>query len=46
MLGAESGLAEADVDTTDERVLAEFLDQHGNTLIVIRSGRPEIQGVV
>jgi hypothetical protein len=32
-----SGIAELDVDTPDERVLADALDRHGHTPIIIRT---------
>ena len=37
LLGRENGIAELDVDTKDDRVLADALDRHGDTQIVIRS---------
>jgi len=33
-----SGVSEGDVDSRDERILADFLDRHGQTKIIIRSG--------
>lgn len=36
-LGRRSGLTILDIDTPDERVLADALDRHGSTPIVVRS---------
>jgi primase-like protein/bifunctional DNA primase/polymerase-like protein len=38
MGGSRNGVTVLDVDTTDERVLADALDRHGNTPIIVRSG--------
>lgn len=38
MAGSRTGLTVLDVDTTDERVLADALDRHGQTPIIVRSG--------
>lgn len=37
LLGASSRITELDVDSTDARVLADALDRHGHTPIVIRT---------
>jgi hypothetical protein len=38
MAGRRTGLTVLDVDTTDERVLADALDRHGHTPVIVRSG--------
>jgi Bifunctional DNA primase/polymerase, N-terminal len=38
MAGRRTGLTVLDVDTTDERVLADALDKHGRTPVIVRSG--------
>jgi Bifunctional DNA primase/polymerase, N-terminal len=38
MAGRRTGLTVLDVDTTDERVLADALGRHGQTRIIVRSG--------
>lgn len=38
MLGQHSGLTVVDVDSADDRVLADALDRHGRTPILVRSG--------
>ena len=38
MCGKRNGITVLDVDTTDERVLADALDRHGQTQIIVRSG--------
>src|SRR5262249_15600734 len=43
MCGKRSGVTVLDVDTTDERVLADALDRHGKTRIVARSGSGHFQ---
>jgi hypothetical protein len=43
-LGERSKITVLDVDTPDERVLADALDRHGPTPIVIRSGSGNHQG--
>jgi hypothetical protein len=42
-LGKRSKIAVLDVDTHDERVLADALDRHGPTPIIIRSGSGNFQ---
>jgi hypothetical protein len=44
MCGNRSGVTVLDVDTTDERVLADALDRHGQTKIIVRSGGGHLQG--
>jgi hypothetical protein len=41
--GQRSGLTILDVDTNDERALADALDRHGHTPIIIRSGSGNYQ---
>src|SRR5262249_1384687 len=43
MCGKRSGITVLDVDTTDERVLADALDRHGKTRIIARSGSGHFQ---
>jgi hypothetical protein len=43
MAGRRTGLTVLDVDTTDQRVLADALDRHGHTPIVVRSGSGHYQ---
>ena len=43
MCGNRSGVTVLDVDTTDERVLADAIDRHGKTKIVARSGSGHFQ---
>jgi len=43
MCGRRSGITVLDVDTTDERVLADAVDRHGKTPIVARSGSGHFQ---
>jgi hypothetical protein len=43
VLGRRSRLTIVDVDTTDERVLADALDRHGPTPIIVRSGSGNFQ---
>jgi hypothetical protein len=38
MAGKRTGLTVLDVDTTDERTLADALDKHGQTPVIFRSG--------
>jgi hypothetical protein len=38
MAGRRTGLTILDVDTTDEKVLADALDRHGPTPVIVRSG--------
>jgi hypothetical protein len=38
MAGRRTGLTILDVDTTDERILADALDKHGQTPVIVRSG--------
>jgi hypothetical protein len=38
MVGRRTGLTILDVDTTDERVLADALDRYGSTPVIVRSG--------
>jgi hypothetical protein len=38
MAGKRTGLTVLDVDTTDEQVLADALDRHGQTPVIVRSG--------
>jgi hypothetical protein len=38
MCGRRSGITPLDIDCKDERVLAEAIDRHGKTPIVVRSG--------
>jgi hypothetical protein len=44
MCGNHSGVTVLDVDTTDERVLADAIDRHGKTQIIVRSGSGHLQG--
>ncbi|KEP68025.1 hypothetical protein DL1_16585 [Thioclava dalianensis] len=37
--GPKSGLTILDVDTTDERILADALDRHGQTPVIVRSAQ-------
>jgi Bifunctional DNA primase/polymerase, N-terminal/Primase C terminal 1 (PriCT-1) len=41
--GQRSGLTILDVDTNDERTLADALDHHGHTQIIVRSGSGNYQ---
>jgi hypothetical protein len=43
MVGQRSGLTILDVDTPDERVLADALDRHGSTPVIVRSGSGNYQ---
>jgi hypothetical protein len=43
MCGRRSGVTVLDVDTTDERLLAEAVDRHGRTPIIARSGGGHFQ---
>jgi hypothetical protein len=43
MCGKRSGITVLDVDSKDERVLADALDRHGKTQIVVRSGGGNFQ---
>ena len=43
MCGRRSGVTVLDVDTTDERILADAVDRHGNTPIIARSGSGHFQ---
>lgn len=43
MCGCRSGITVLDVDTADERVLADAIDRHGKTPIVARSGSGHFQ---
>jgi hypothetical protein len=43
MCGCRSGITVLDVDTADERVLADAIDRHGKTSIVARSGSGHFQ---
>ena len=43
MCGRRSGITVLDVDTTDERVLADAIDRYGKTPIVARSGSGHFQ---
>src|SRR5262249_22503275 len=43
MCGKRSGVTVLDVDTTDERVLADAVDRHGRTRIIARSGSGHFQ---
>jgi hypothetical protein len=43
MCGKRNRLTVLDVDTQDERVLADAVDRHGKTPIVIRSGSGNFQ---
>jgi hypothetical protein len=42
--GKRSGLTILDIDSSDERILAEALDRHGPTPILVRSGSGNYQG--
>jgi hypothetical protein len=39
LLGAENGITALDIDTTDERVLADALDRHGQTPLIEQTAR-------
>ena len=41
--GRRSGLTILDIDSSDERILAEALDRHGSTTILVRSGSGNYQ---
>jgi hypothetical protein len=43
--GKRNGITVLDVDTTDERVLADAIDKHGQTPIVIRTGSGKFHGL-
>jgi Bifunctional DNA primase/polymerase, N-terminal/Primase C terminal 1 (PriCT-1) len=43
MCGKRNGITVLDVDTTDERVLADAVDRHGRTPIITRSGSGHFQ---
>ena len=43
MCGKRSGITVLDVDTADERILADAIDRHGKTPIVARSGSGHFQ---
>jgi hypothetical protein len=43
MVGRRTGLTILDVDTPDERVLADALDRHGQTPVIVRSGSGNFQ---
>jgi hypothetical protein len=43
MVGRRTGLTILDVDTSDERVLADALDRHGPTPVIVRSGSRNFQ---
>ena len=43
MCGRRSGVTVLDVDTTDERVVADAIDRHGRTRIIARSGSGHFQ---
>jgi len=43
MCGRRSGISVLDIDCKDERVLADALDRHGKTGIVVRSGSGNFQ---
>jgi hypothetical protein len=38
MAGRRTGLTVLDIDTTDDRILADALDRHGPTPVIVRSG--------
>ena len=42
-VGARANITVLDIDTPDERVLADALDKHGNTPVVVRSGGGKFQ---
>jgi hypothetical protein len=42
-LGKRSNVTVLDIDTPDERILAEALDRHGRTPIIVRSGSGNFQ---
>lgn len=42
--GHRSGITVLDVDTTDERVLADAMDRHGRTNVVVRTGSGKFHG--
>src|SRR5262249_51689002 len=44
MCGKRNGITVLDVDTTDERVLADAVNRHGQTPVVVRtgSGHPQV----
>jgi hypothetical protein len=42
--GRRTGLTILDVDTPDERVLADALDRYGSTPVIVRSGSGNFQG--
>jgi Bifunctional DNA primase/polymerase, N-terminal/Primase C terminal 1 (PriCT-1) len=44
VLGKRSGVTVLDIDTSDERIVAEAFDRHGQTPIVVRSGSGNFQG--
>jgi len=43
MCGSRNGVTVLDVDTTDERVLADAVDRHGRTPVIVRSGSGHFQ---
>jgi hypothetical protein len=43
MCGGRSGITVLDVDSSDERVLADAIDRHGKTRIVVRTGSGHFQ---
>ena len=43
MCGKRNGITVLDIDTTDERVLADAVDRHGRTPIITRSGSGHFQ---
>jgi hypothetical protein len=43
MCGRRSGVTVLDVDTTDERTLADAINRHGRTRIIARSGSGHFQ---
>jgi hypothetical protein len=43
MCGKRSGITPLDIDCKDERVLADALDRHGKTPVVVRSGSGNFQ---
>jgi hypothetical protein len=43
--GPPSGIAVADADSTDERVLADFMDRHGATPLITRSASRKFHGL-
>src|SRR5829696_3773107 len=44
ILGHRSRITVLDIDTPDERILADALDRHGPSPLIVRSGRGHWQG--